>query len=171
MGDAVSVTAAGAEHVAGIARIYTAEALGGYATFDVEGLPEAVWEERRRSEGAGDALLVALAAAGPAAGSVLGFAWAHAYRPKPAYGTTRETTVYVDAGATGRGVGTALYRGLLANLKGAGVHLAVAGVAEPNPASTRLHERLGFVRVGTMEQVGRKDGQWRDVTWWQRLLG
>ena len=101
---------------------------------------------------------------------MLGYAWSHPYRPKPAYGSTPETTVYVHPDAAGRGVGTALYAGLLELLTAAGIHLAVAGVAEPNPASTRLHERAGFVRVGTMAEVGFKHGRYHDVTWWQRRL-
>jgi L-amino acid N-acyltransferase YncA len=162
----VTVEPAGPEHVPAIARLYATEALEGYATFDVEGLPEAVWEERRRSTGPGDALLVAL----DDDGCVLGFGWSHAYRPKPAYGSTRETTVYVDPAAAGNGVGAALYARLLELATAAGVHLVVAGVAEPNAASTRLHERLGFTPVGTMTEVGHKHGRYRDVTWWQRRL-
>ncbi len=164
---------AGPEHVAAITRIYAAEATGGHATFDVEGLPEAVWEQRRRDLLPGNALLVALdetAEEDRPEGRVLGYAWSHPYRPKPAYGSTRETTVYVHPDAAGRGVGTALYAGLLDRLAAAGIHLAVAGVAEPNPASTRLHERAGFERVGTMVEVGFKHGRYHDVTWWQRRL-
>ena len=100
---------AGPEHVRAVADLYAAHATGGYATFDVEGLPEAVWEERRRASGPGDVLLVALGDDGV----VLGFAWAHPYRPKPAYASTREAAVYVDAAATGRGIGRALYAELL----------------------------------------------------------
>jgi phosphinothricin acetyltransferase len=163
----VTVEPAGPEHVAAIARLYATEALDGYATFDVEGLPDAVWEERRRSTGPGDVLLVALGGDG----AVLGFGWSNAYRPKPAYASTRETTVYVDPAAAGKGVGTALYVRLLEHAAAAGVHLVVAGIAEPNPASTRLHERMGFTPVGTMTEVGHKHGRYRDVSWWQRRLG
>jgi len=162
-----SIEPAGPEHVRAVAALYATHASGGYATFDVEGLPESVWEERRRSDGPGDVLLVAL---GDDA-AVLGFAWAHPYRPKPAYASTREVAVYVDAAATGRGIGRALYAELIDRAAAAGVHLLVAGVAEPNPASTRLHERMGFTRVGTMSEVGHKHGRYRDVTWWQRRLG
>ncbi len=158
---------AGPGHVVAVARLYAAHATGGYATFDLEGPPESVWEERRRANGPGDLLLVALGDDG----AVLGFAWSHPYRPKPAYESTREAAVYVDAAAVGRGVGSALYAELLDRATAAGVHLVVAGIAEPNAASTRLHERMGFTRVGTMTEVGHKHGRYRDVTWWQRRLG
>jgi phosphinothricin acetyltransferase len=78
--------------------------------------------------------------------------------------------VYVDPAATRQGVGTALYVRLIEQAAAAGVHLVVAGIAEPNPASTRLHERLGFTRVGTLTEVGHKHGRYWDVTWWQRRL-
>ena len=170
----VRIEPAGAEHVPAIARLYAVEAVEGYATFDVEGLPEAVWEARRTEAGPGTMLLVALDdGRGDLADTteVLGFAWSHPYRPKPAYGSTRETTVYLAAGATGRGVASALYAELLARVADAGIHTVVAGIAEPNPASSRLHERAGFTRVGTMAEVGHKFDRYHDVTWWQRHLG
>ncbi|MDF2968972.1 MAG: hypothetical protein K0Q93_2750 [Nocardioidaceae bacterium] len=167
------IEAAGSEHVPAIARMYTAEAERGYATFDVEGLSDEVWEERRRSSAPGDALLVALRGncADEGDSAVLGFAWSHPYRPRPAYGSTRETTVYVSAGEAGRGIGTALYADLLRRISDAGIHLVVAGIAEPNRASRRLHERAGFGLVGTMTEVGYKFGRYYDVSWWQRRMG
>ena len=168
----VRIEAAGSEHVSAIARMYAIEAERGYATFDVEKLSDEVWEERRRSSGPGDALLVALGRNGAAEGdsTVLGFAWSHPYRPKPAYGSTRETTVYVSPAEAGRGIGTALYADLLRRIGATGIHLVVAGIAEPNPASRRLHERAGFSFVGTMTEVGHKFGRYYDVSWWQRRM-
>ena len=40
-----------------------------------------------------------------------------------------------------------------------------------NEGSVRLHERFGFVYLGTLERVGYKLGAWRDVGSWQRLVG
>jgi phosphinothricin acetyltransferase len=51
------------------------------------------------------------------------------------------------------------------------IHLVVAGIAEPNRASRRLHERAGFGLVGTMTEVGYKFGRYYDVSWWQRRMG
>jgi phosphinothricin acetyltransferase len=166
------IETAGSEHVPDIARMYAVEAERGYATFDVEGLPETVWETRRCSTVPGDVLLVALGGIGRKDGdsAVLGFAWSHPYRPKPAYGSTREATVYVSPAAAGRGIGTALYADLLRRVGATGIHLVVAGIAEPNPASRRLHERAGFSLVGTMTEVGHKFGRYHDVSWWQRRL-
>ena len=39
-----------------------------------------------------------------------------------------------------------------------------------NPASIRLHERLGFERVGVLREVGTKFGRWLDLVFMQRFL-
>ena len=48
--------------------------------------------------------------------------------------------------------------------------VAVAVMTEPNPVSERLHESLGFERVGTLTGVGIKFGRAWDVTYFQRSL-
>jgi phosphinothricin acetyltransferase len=102
---------------------------------------------------------------------VLGYAKSGTHKDRPAYDTTVETSVYVGEGGQGRGVGGALYDALLARLDACGaVRLAVAGVAEPNEASTRLHLSRGFTRVGTFTGAGTKFGRSWDVTWYQRPL-
>jgi L-amino acid N-acyltransferase YncA len=164
--DGIHVCDAGAEHLDAVAEIYAAAVRTSHVTFDLEPPPRSVWQERLAEHGPGLHLLVATAD-----GEVAGFARSSRYRPKAAYDTTRETSVYLDAGHAGRGIGATLYAELLRRVTGDGIWLAVAGVAEPNPASTRLHEALGFERVGTMSQVGRKFGSYWDVTWWQKRLG
>lgn len=99
-----------------------------------------------------------------------GYAYACAFRSRPAYRFAVETTVYVRAGAAGRGIGTALYRPLLATLEAQGFTQAIAAITLPNEPSVRLHERLGFVPAGTYSRVGWKMDEWRDVSLWQRPL-
>ena len=103
-------------------------------------------------------------------GAVAGYATSSRFRVKPGYATSVETTVYCDPAALGRGLGSALYGELLAVLAGEGLHRAYAGVALPNDASLRLHERFGFRDLGTFGEVGRKHGQWVDVRWFERPL-
>ncbi|MEU9450479.1 N-acetyltransferase family protein [Streptomyces sp. NPDC048277] len=101
---------------------------------------------------------------------ILGYATSSPYRSKPAYETSVETTVYVAAGAGRRGVGTLLYKALFEALAGEDLHRAYAGIAQPNEASARLHERFGFRHVGTYHEVGRKFGRYWDVAWYERPL-
>ncbi|MFF3511976.1 GNAT family N-acetyltransferase [Streptomyces sp. NPDC002573] len=101
---------------------------------------------------------------------ILGYATSSAFRTKPAYATSVEVTVYLAAHATGRGVGARLYEALFAALAGEDLHRAYAGIAQPNEASVRLHERFGFRHVGTYRQVGRKFGRYWDVAWYEKEL-
>ncbi len=105
----------------------------------------------------------------PAEG-VLGYAATGRFRAKAAYDTTVEASIACSPQATGRGIGTQLYRALFALLAGEDIHRVVAGIAQPNPASNALHERFGFKEVGTFTAVGRKSGKYWDVRWMERPL-
>jgi len=112
--------------------------------------------------------LYRLLVAADADGTLAGYATSSRWRPKAAYDTTVETSVYCRAGATGRGIGSRLYGALLDALAAEDVHRVVAGIALPNPASVALHKRFGFREVGVFTQVGRKFGQYWDVAWFER---
>lgn len=84
------------------------------ATFDLE---ERTLHQRRRWL-AEHRTYRHLAYVAEAAGRIEGFATSSAWRPKAAYAGTVETSVYVAPDATGRGVGSALYRCLLDTLAG-----------------------------------------------------
>jgi phosphinothricin acetyltransferase len=165
----LTVVDAGEEHLAGMAEIYAAAARDTPATFDLEGHPVSWWRAALAAAdpAAGSFLLAAV----DASGAVAGYAKSGRFRDKPAYDSTREVSVYVAEAARGRGVGNALYGELLARLDASGLRLAVGGVTEPNPASTRLHLAHGFTLVGTFVGVGTKFGRLWDVTWYQRALG
>ncbi|MEY2244821.1 N-acetyltransferase family protein [Streptomyces sp. BF23-18] len=102
--------------------------------------------------------------------AILGYATSSAFRAKPAYATSVEVTVYVAPGAGRRGVGTLLYEALFSALAAEDLHRAYAGIALPNEASVRLHERFGFRHVGTYREVGRKFGRYWDVAWYEKEL-
>jgi phosphinothricin acetyltransferase len=101
---------------------------------------------------------------------VLGYAGTTYFRPKAAYDTTVETTIYCAPEATGQGIGRRLYSALFAALTNEDVRSIVAGFTLPNPASAKLHEQLGFQTVGIFTEVGRKFGRYWDVCWTQRPL-
>ncbi|MEV5280044.1 N-acetyltransferase family protein [Streptomyces sp. NPDC051994] len=104
-------------------------------------------------------------------GRVLGYATSSPFRARAAYATSVELSVYCAPQALGRGVGTLLYRSLFEALAGEDLHRAYAGIALPNEASIRLHERFGFTHVGTYREVGRKFGRYWDVAWYEKELG
>jgi phosphinothricin acetyltransferase len=139
------------------------------ATFDVEGKPAEWWRAAisEADPARGHMTLVALSDDE----EVLGYAKSGTHKDRPAYDTTVETSVYVAEAGRGRGVGGALYDALFDRLDPCpAVRLAVAGVAEPNEASTRLHLSRGFTPVGRFTGIGTKFGRSWDVTWYQRPL-
>jgi phosphinothricin acetyltransferase len=104
------------------------------------------------------------------AGAVVGYACSSVFRPKGAYRTSVETSVYLAPDRTRRGIGSALYRELFAALTGEDVHRAYAGVTLPNPASLALHRRFGFEPAGLHDEVGRKLGRFWSVQWLEKRL-
>ncbi len=103
-------------------------------------------------------------------GSVVGYAGTTRFRPKAAYETTVETTIYCDQRAIGKGIGSLLYGTLFDALQGEDIRRIVGGYTLPNPASAALHERFGFKRVGIFTENGRKFGRDWDVAWNERPL-
>ena len=149
-----------------LAEIYNYYVLNTPVTFDVE----AYSVERRRTwfDQFGVAgrhrLLVA------ELNSVLmGYAGTTRFRPKPAYETTVETTVYCAPEAVGKGLGSRLYAELFALLRDEDIHRFVAGYALPNPGSEALHQRFGFQKVGVFSENGRKFGKYWDVCWVEKV--
>ena len=104
------------------------------------------------------------------AGEIIGYATSSEFRPKAAYQTSVETTVYVSPHATRAGVGKRLYVRLFESLEGEDIHRAFAGVTVPNPASEALHSSLGFERIGLFDEAGRKFDRFFSVQWFQKRL-
>ena len=105
-------------------------------------------------------------------GAIMGFAYCHPYRPRPAYRYTIEDSVYVHPECRNLGVGTQLLTSLISecDLRGFKEMIAVIGDSE-NTASIKLHEHCGFIRVGVLRSVGYKFDRWLDSVLMQRSLG
>ena len=103
-------------------------------------------------------------------GALLGFSYSGPFRPKQAYETSVETSVYCDAEMTGRGIGGRLYTALFEALESEDVHQAFALIALPNDPSEKLHRRFGFVAAGVLKEVGRKFDRYHDVAVYQKTF-
>lgn len=101
---------------------------------------------------------------------VTGYAYAMAFRERPAYRFAVETSIYLAASEHRRGTGAALYGLLLDILTAQGFAHAIGALTLPNPGSVALHRRMGFVETGVYEQVGYKLGQWASVGLFQKSL-
>lgn len=163
-----SLRACEARDIDAITAIYRHAVLHGRATFELEP-PEAEEMAGRREAlvAAGYPYIVA-----EIGDDVVGYAYASAYRPRPAYGATVENSVYVKESHHGRGIGRALLQRLIAEAEARGFRQMVAVIGDSaNAASIRLHESLGFRHVGTLRSVGWKHQRWLDTVLMQRALG
>jgi L-amino acid N-acyltransferase YncA len=148
--------------------IYAHHVLHGLASFEEAPPTLAEMQSRRVAVlGAGLPYLVA-----ELDGVIVGYGYATAYRPRPAYRFTIEDSVYVRNGLGGKGVGRAVLSELVARCeKGPWRQmLAVIGNSE-NTASVALHKSLGFLPAGLLTSVGFKHGRWVDAVLMQRRIG
>lgn len=163
----LSITAGTAEDLEAINELYNHYILTTAITFDLQ--PRSTqwrreWFAKFRPTGP-HRLLVARSG-----GVFAGYASSSQYRPKAAYDTSVETSIYLGPDHTGRGLGKELYGALFKILEDEGIHRAYAGVTLPNPVSVRLHERCGFKQVAYFTQQGFKFGRFWDVAWYERAI-
>ncbi|WP_434631976.1 GNAT family N-acetyltransferase [Chromobacterium sp. CV08] len=103
-------------------------------------------------------------------GRVLGFSSFGDFRVRPGYRFTVEHSVHLTADARGKGIGTALVQALIPRAQALGKHTMLGAVDADNEGSIRFHEKLGFVQVGRLPQVGFKFGRWLDLIYLQRFI-
>jgi phosphinothricin acetyltransferase len=127
----------------------TAAEMAGRITKVTEAYPWLVWDE---------------------GGQILGYAYSSVWRARAAYRYSTETAIYLSMKHRGQGVGTSLYRALLDELQQRGFHSALGCLSLPNEPSVRLHEKLGFQKVGHMKEAGWKFDAWVDVGFWELML-
>ncbi|WP_436514639.1 N-acetyltransferase family protein [Ekhidna sp. To15] len=103
-------------------------------------------------------------------GRVIGYAYATQWKEREAYSKTTETSVYLHKDHGGKGYGKKLYTHLLHELKSLGYRAIIGGMSLPNEPSQRLHEKLGFKKIGHFKDVGFKFERWIDVGYWELIL-
>ena len=166
--DAIVVRAASELDMAAVRSIYAHYVLNSLATFE-ENPPTLDEMLTRRQASVGSNLPYLVAQVGS---EILGFAYAVAYRPRPAYRFTVEDSVYVRESFGGQGIGSALLGDLIVRCERGSLRQMVAIVGDSgNSASIALHRRFGFEFVGTLRSVGFKHGCWVDTPILQRGLG
>ena len=151
-----------------ITEIYRESVLAGIATYELT--PPDETEMRLRFEIITGQNYPYIVAEDPA-GKVLGYAYASAFRTRPAYRYLAEDSVYVAPDARGFGVGGTLLDALLGATASLGIRQMIAVIGGDSPASIALHEKAGFRHVGRMPASGFKFGQWLDTVLMQIDLG
>jgi L-amino acid N-acyltransferase YncA len=105
-------------------------------------------------------------------GRVAGYAYAGAYRPRPAYRFTVENSIYLDPVFHRRGIGALLLERLVMECEARGFRQMIAVIGDSaNAGSIGVHTKGGFRMIGTHPNVGLKFGRWLDTVMMQRDLG
>ena len=151
-----------------ITAIYRHAVLYGTATFEL--IPPDLAEMTRRfgvlMDGGFPYFVAALD------GRVVGYAYAGAYRPRPAYRFTVENSVYLDPEIHRRGIGQQLLQRLIAESEARGYRQMIAVIGDSaNAGSIGVHAKCGFAMIGTHPNVGFKFGRWLDTVMMQLALG
>lgn len=151
----ISVSALDERHWPDVRRIHAEGIATGEATFETE--PPRLWADWSGSH-LEYGRLVALAD-----GEVVGWAALTPVSDRCVYAGVAEVSIYVGAGARGRGVGSKLMVRLIEQSEANGIWTLQAGVFPENEQSILLHEKFGFRTVGRRERLGQLGGRWRDV--------
>ena len=150
-----------------IRAIYNREVTESTVTFDL--VPRSLTDQEhwlKEHAGAHPAVVALL----PDTGEVVGFGSLSPWRPRPAYATSVEDSVYVHRAHHRQGVGRAVLTELLRLGTIHGFHAVMARIVDGHEASIALHRACGFEIVGVEKQIGRKFGRWLDVALMERLL-
>ena len=162
------ISAAAAADLPAITEIYDHAVRYGTATFEL--IPPDLTEMTRRFEILMDGGFPYLVAA--LEGRVVGYAYAGAYRPRPAYRFTVENSVYLQPAIHRRGIGLQLLQRLITESEQRGYRQMIAVVGDSaNAGSIGVHAKCGFQMIGTHPDVGFKFGRWLDTVMMQRALG
>ncbi|MDP5040021.1 MAG: GNAT family N-acetyltransferase [Paraglaciecola sp.] len=155
------------EDAKGIAEIYNEYVLNSVVTFEEQIVEPSIMASRIKAiQALGLPWLVAV----DECLNIIGYAYASQWKTRSAYAQSVEITVYLTEECQSKGWGSNLYQRLFTLLKAKGVHVVIAGIALPNPASIALHKKFNMKKVGHFEQVGRKFNRWIDVAYWQGIL-
>ena len=151
-----------------ITEIYEHAVRYGTATFEL--IPPDLTEMTRRFDALMEGGFPYFSAA--IEGRVIGYAYAGAYRPRPAYRFTVENSVYLQPSTHRRGVGLRLLQRLIAECESRGYRQMIAVIGDSaNAGSIGVHTKCGFQMIGTHPDVGFKFGRWLDTVMMQRALG
>ncbi len=160
---AIEIRNAGLADLPAILDIYNEAILSTTATAEVEPV---TLESRRKwfedRSGNGYPVLVA-----EVHGVIAGFACLSTFVPRHGYRFTAENMVYVNSASQGFGVGYKLLSALVDEARVNGLRNIVARIADENPASSVIHSKLGFEKVGEFKGLVFKFDRWIDVAFWQ----
>ena len=142
-----------------IATIYTEGIATGYATFETSTPSYDEWNKNH---------LNSCRFVAEREGSIAGWAALSPVSGRCVYGGVGEVSVYVGNGYQGQGIGKMLMEQLILESEKEGLWTLQSGIFPENTGSIKLHERVGFRKIGYREKVGKLHGSWKDNLLYER---
>jgi L-amino acid N-acyltransferase YncA len=139
-----------------IAEIYLQGIATGHATFQTEAPEWDAWNKSHLS-------FCRLAAFENK--EMLGWAVLSPVSSRCVYGGVAEVSIYVASSARGKGIGKMLFAQLIKESEENGLWTLQSGIFPENIASIKLHEDMGFRKIGYREKIGKMNG-----VWWDNLI-
>ena len=136
-----------------VSDIYSQGIATGYATFETEVPSYEEWNKNHLSS----CRLIA-----ERAGEVAGWAALSPVSGRCVYGGVAEVSVYVGTEFHGLGIGKLLMNHLILESEKAGLWTLQSGIFPENTGSIKLHEKVGFRKIGFREKVAKHHGEWKD---------
>ena len=103
---------------------------------------------------------------------VVGIAYLNKFREKSGYRFAFENTIYIHNQYIKQGIGSKLLKALIDHSKkNKNIKLIIAVIGSiDNQSSIKIHQKLGFKKVGKLKKVGFKKNLWIDSIFLQKNL-
>ncbi|MEK6480464.1 N-acetyltransferase family protein [Catalinimonas sp. 4WD22] len=99
---------------------------------------------------------------------VVGWAALMPISERKVYAGVAEVSIYMHPDFAGHGIGKKLMQHLITESEKAGIWSLFASLFPENTASARIHESLGFRKVGYREKIAQLDSIWRDTVIYEK---
>lgn len=153
------------DDASGILEIYAPYVLSTTVTFEVTVPKEQDFKVRIASISASMPYLVC-----EIDGKIAGFAYAGGHKSNPAFSWNTNVNVYISDTYQRCNIASALYLAIISLLKAQGYRSIFAIVTASDVKSESFHNAFGFLKVGTLENIGYKLGAWHSVSIFEKQL-
>ena len=100
----------------------------------------------------------------------VGYAYYSDFNSRQAYACTVDLAIYLDPNACHHGYGKTLMKEMIDIARKSCYKNIISLVTAGNIASEKLHERFGFMKKATFEDIGYKHNQWLAVSYYYLQL-
>jgi len=141
------------QHWTEVSKIYKDGMVTGMATFEKEIPGWTVWDNNHLKV----CRLIAVLNK-----KIVGWAALSPVSSRCVYRGVGEVSVYVAREFRGIQIGEKLLRKLIGESEESGLWTIQSGIFPENISSIKLHEKVGFRKIGYREKIGALDGIWKD---------